>query len=1019
MPSIFSRLKGKEGSAKISKSKKNGNVDHLTHQLNTKQQWEDGFARTTVDPEEVQELVHRCTSELKARGLDIPFLLLPFRPTSNPSGVRTFIRNFFDHTSNLRGEMLGQELRMIEPMVISGVIKWCWARLQGGVVGWDAYELFKVGEDDSDMARDSFRTFLPLSVENEARISIIFDFFDLLAAVAAHGKTNGFGGRKISRMASWWAFEHKDTGNGFEGGYKLWLKAADATSHLFFAYLRSVAPQQTQAGISMLPMSLQKLLQETEYPPERPSLMMSTTYKVVMIVESVSPTPFALLRRGSHFQYRDSDRPLFDFSEYEDPVQALTEECRRVLKAIAAANQTQAISSAKHSTGLRDASWSRFEDIGFGATLEDDDEDSEHGHGRRQVTGLRSTPASGVGLARPTTPSWADFLSSGFAPEGPNSPTNMLLPPDKVLPPIDAAVRQRSSQSHRPRLQSEQDLEPGELASISRLELDDAFWWVWMTSLAPEETAERKSSFGRCAIIETEIRSGKWLIFEEMVKGAAPEPDEGAYIAEKKSFFSWTRRNKTGMSRSKSVGKSMLGRGDGHGGGDMGYSKASIGPDQQARIHAAAQRLQEREMMERRAAAQTLPKRRGRTDSEMMAEKTKSVMTLQPGLTSEASPAMKWANRYDKEAIREAYLSNSASGRGLGQLTMQTNGHGAHTPIQEDDDERPIPPEKPFSPVAPPSPAVAPPSPAVKQQPPPAPTPEPTALPPIPQDRHSYDMKRHDMVSPDPDVSPETKKQLKKLHKEKEKGSGGGFRKLFGRKKEKEPKQPQVAEPTGNGFPVAAVGGAAVVGGAAAAAATLQPPSRAALSPEPPSERAEDLTPRALTPVTPTTFDGPPPVPHYEPSDETASPVGTADANEAREEFSRFDQGPLADQPAFAPEESDDDSFDAIPPPIGRQRDNSAAVSPIVEAQTPTGQTPAQDRWAQIRKAAADRAAQKHSEEQSQGGYSKTTDGDGDTSGEETIESRVARIKARVAELTGNMENSTSPEMRSPPPIRR
>lgn len=30
--------------------------------------------------------------------------------------------------------------------VISGVIKWCWNRIHGGVVGWDSYELFKVGE---------------------------------------------------------------------------------------------------------------------------------------------------------------------------------------------------------------------------------------------------------------------------------------------------------------------------------------------------------------------------------------------------------------------------------------------------------------------------------------------------------------------------------------------------------------------------------------------------------------------------------------------------------------------------------------------------------------------------------------------------------------------------------------------------------------------------------------------------------------------------------------------------------
>jgi hypothetical protein len=75
---------------------------------------------------------------------------------------------------------------------------------------------------DSNMARDSFATFIPLSVDSNARAQIIFDFFDLLSAIAAHAKTNGLGGRKLSRLAGWWAFEHSDVGNGFEGGYKTW-----------------------------------------------------------------------------------------------------------------------------------------------------------------------------------------------------------------------------------------------------------------------------------------------------------------------------------------------------------------------------------------------------------------------------------------------------------------------------------------------------------------------------------------------------------------------------------------------------------------------------------------------------------------------------------------------------------------------------------------------------------------------------------------------------------------------------
>lgn len=49
--------------------------------------------------------------------LDVPFFLLPFRPTSDPSAARTFIRNYFDGKQALHGENLLQELRLTEPMV--------------------------------------------------------------------------------------------------------------------------------------------------------------------------------------------------------------------------------------------------------------------------------------------------------------------------------------------------------------------------------------------------------------------------------------------------------------------------------------------------------------------------------------------------------------------------------------------------------------------------------------------------------------------------------------------------------------------------------------------------------------------------------------------------------------------------------------------------------------------------------------------------------------------------------------
>jgi hypothetical protein len=77
---------------------------------------------------------------------------------------------------------------------------------------------------DSGFARDAFTTFIPISVDSDARANIIRDYFDLMAAIAAHGKTNGLGGRKLSRFAGWWAFEHYDTGKGFDSGYKSWAK---------------------------------------------------------------------------------------------------------------------------------------------------------------------------------------------------------------------------------------------------------------------------------------------------------------------------------------------------------------------------------------------------------------------------------------------------------------------------------------------------------------------------------------------------------------------------------------------------------------------------------------------------------------------------------------------------------------------------------------------------------------------------------------------------------------------------
>lgn len=544
--------------------------------------------------------------------------------------------------------------------MLCSVLKWCWSRLPGGVVTWPVYEAFKIGEKESHEARHAFDTFIPIAADSSARNNIIVDFFELLAAVAAHGKMNGMGGRKVSRLAGWWAFDHSDDGKGFEGGYKSWTAAADATSHLFFAYLRSLSPEAdpSLAVIERIPRSLQALLAQTEYPPETPTLLQRSTPRVLMLVDTVSPGPFALLRRAKHFEYQSDNRVLLEFSEYDDPTEALTDECKRVLYAIATTNSSGAAHSRQAKIQNPEESWSAFSSLGFSDLGSEPAALSNGTNGStRPSEGLQAGPRSRhTDNARPTTPSWADFLNSGFEDNGsPKEQTSLFVPPGDLLPPIGSRAQTPAAKS------GDDNLAPGELAAITSVDLDDAFWWVWMTSLSGEEPNERKAVFGRCALIETSIMNGKWLIMEEQVQGASPEPMEGVQLVEKKSRFGFTKRG-----RSKKPAKEIpmspppaeLERMK-----SATPSKHSIAPGQHAKIKAAAAALAPKQNGQLDS-----PSRRGRGAADV-ASKTNSAMTL--GLQNAAGPAMKWANSYDKKAVRAQYLGEDFASKD--DLTRQTS----------------------------------------------------------------------------------------------------------------------------------------------------------------------------------------------------------------------------------------------------------------------------------------------------------------------------------------------------------
>jgi hypothetical protein len=782
---------------------------------------------------------------------------------------------------------------------------------------------------------------------------------------------------------------------------------------LFFAYLRSLSPDIPRgvSGIATLPISLQSLVEATEYPPETPTLLQVTTTKVVMIVENVSPTPFSLLRRAKNFEYRDDDWHLQEFANYDDPISALTDECLRVLKCISSANEVS-VSSTKQSTSLRDASWSRFEDIGFGGSIESDEEDKETAppptsRKSGSAGGLSSVPKSGGGdLGRPTTPSWADFMSSGFADENPKSHVSpLLLPPDKVLPPI-ATARGQSSQSHKRSLDDEPALEPAELASINTLDMDDSFWWVWISSLSGDEPSARKAVFGRCALLETVIRDTKWLVLEEQVKGAAPEPEAGAQIVEKKRFFSFgSRRGKLSRRKSSAKKVSSIEESYTRPNNQAPHSKTSIGPDQHKRIQAAAAALQQKHREQEAEAKES--RINPKTDRY---SKTNSVMTLQPAIVNEASQAMKWTKNYDKGAFRAAYLKDTRAGTGAGE---DESDNGELTPQVTE--------EKPSTPSAPPDSTEDAPAPPPKEVPAAVATPLPPSPELPPKKAVKVTTPEEEKTSTKPAIIEqpiEPRESVDETKKIKKKTGNSAFKSMFSAKKKPEQQQPPMKNIGAKETSTVAAARAALEARQKAAqdstpvkkkplpkdAAVAIEPVTAEFekpsTPQQPEQRAEPIT-EPPTPTQPSSSlpeNGAPPKTRRALEYDALSRVDTNERDAADQEFSKFDQGPLVEQPAFIPQDSPVDAEPAQKPELPQTPINGNGARPE-SATSPESAGPQQDRWKAIREAAAQRAAAvneergpeheyEHEQEQETETTTRTSQSErtdeGDTSGEES-----------------------------------
>ena len=287
-------------------------------------------------------------------------------------------------------------------------------------------------------------------------------------------------------------------------------------------------------------------MKQTTYPPKPATVTpiapgATSILRITLSVRNISPTPFALLDRLARHSFvqtnpderGDALEALIEAqSNYNDPTRALTPECLRVLKLISATNESDELTAAflRTPNSLGDKTWTRFADLGFeGLVSSTDDSDGESDNFSRSVSPDPQRPRRRdyLGINRPKTPSWGDFLVSGFSAEGQNgSSTGFSLPPDKLLPPINTTtlppVSSKRSLSSRDGTNTTQfrsnlhELEKGEVKSVERSRVDDALWSVWMESLCGEELEEKKAVFGRCVVAETTAPDSgrRWIVVE-------------------------------------------------------------------------------------------------------------------------------------------------------------------------------------------------------------------------------------------------------------------------------------------------------------------------------------------------------------------------------------------------------------------------------------------------------------------------------------------------------------------------
>lgn len=519
------------------------------------------------------------------QAITTPYLLLSYREHTNDTLIKAFIDQVYPRNQRpISGDALLRLVRNQDPYTLAGALKWCWCRIPGGIVTWKAYNKFKQEEEafGSNPPLDSFFRIFPNCVESDNHMRLVVYFFELVMALATHGRANGMGETKLPRLAGTWAFDirkpNSEEPTSFADGLAAWSHAAEASNHLFFAYLRWLASSQ-QLGFQ-ISKPLMNLFSQIKgvYPPPPAAVYYSqgihrlvNVPMVTLTVGKLSANPWVLLRRVAK-TIRFDDPSLFysedDFNTlfmiFNDPNNIrpkLTQTSCDILEHISKDNSITSDhpllirDTWKLSYDLRAKTWSKYYNHAFidAVTGEIRKPFSNYVYEDSQYEDVMnaSIPSQELhGLPYPESPDphkkhlrpylnldeevtvgknnkerGGSRISSGlnwdkFAKYGFDRPAGNPAGPAEVFMASKRMSRYTDSLV---------------TAAVSKVAIDDFFVWVWMSTLSEDQTEVRKATFGRSLIVETMLDDDtrRWVVVEEILS-PAPEPMKPPYTADEK-----------------------------------------------------------------------------------------------------------------------------------------------------------------------------------------------------------------------------------------------------------------------------------------------------------------------------------------------------------------------------------------------------------------------------------------------------------------------------------------------------